>query len=126
MKKLILILAFCALASFSYADYAVESKGGAVLILNGELSEKDILEYLKSQDLEGQRIVKITEKDLPPIEDRKYWAINPEKEGPRIIVDQNLKNADLNIESQKVTRKTNALKKFCSSCTDQDLKDLLS
>lgn len=104
-----------------FADYAVQKKDGSVTIVNGEVS--DLGQALKDHGLDGLPVIKVSPKDLPPAEDRKYWIFNPIPMGQKLIVDQSSKKFDTDAQVVQENKKTEILNKL--GLTEEDFQTIV-
>ena len=97
MKKLLIL--FLLFSATAYADmYAVERPDGSVSVVNhiGGDSLEDVLGEL---GFSGYPIIRISASDLPPREDRSFWAFNDIPVGKKLKVDS-VKKAQKEAEKQ--------------------------
>lgn len=124
MKKLLLGLLL--LPSLAYGEvytekYAVETDEGVAIVHYITGSAKSLEDVLRDTGLAGKSVKRIGKSDIPPTRnDRKYWKYNPI--GSQVLIDQAKKQADLDAESAKETKRQAVRTKI--GITKKDWEDL--
>lgn len=134
MKKYFLLISFLFISGVCEASqmYAVERDDGGISIVTYEDGSKDSLaDVLKDMGLmysfDPHKIYAISKSDLPADRaDRRYWKLNKVGIGPRVLIDTDKKQADIDRKkNEKILKKQKrdvVLGKL--NITESELKDL--